>query len=145
MIADAIIAEALTWVDTPYHHLARVKGVGVDCAQLVAGIVENSGVSKSKINIETYSIEWHMHSREERMCDIIESFGCIRIDPKDISPGDILAFKFGRVNSHLGILINDHQFIHARLDVGRVVVNELSGDWLRRLDRAYKFPNGETS
>ena len=35
-----IILEAMDWVGTPYHHQARVKKVGVDCAQLVAGVAE---------------------------------------------------------------------------------------------------------
>jgi NlpC/P60 family putative phage cell wall peptidase len=142
--SDKIITEALTWLNTPYHHLARVKGVGVDCAQLVAGIADNIKLQEERINIDTYSVEWHLHSREERMCQIIESFGCIRIDLSDREPGDILTFKFGRVNSHMGVMINNTQFIHARMDIEKVVINELSGDWIKRLDRVYKFPFGET-
>ena len=135
---DLIIQEAMTWVDTPYHHLARCKGVGVDCAQLMAGIAEN--LSSKKINIETYSVEWHLHNRKELMCETLESFGCIQIPLEEAQPGDIITFKFGRVNSHLGLLLENEQFVHARMDVGRVVVNTLSGDWKARLGRAYKFP-----
>lgn len=135
---DLLIKEALTWIDTPYHHLARLKGVGVDCAQLMAAIYES--VSNTKINIETYSVEWHLHNRQELMCDTLESFGCIRIDVADAKPGDILAFKFGRVNSHLGMLVQDDQFIHANMTAGKVLINSLSGDWITRLNRAYVFP-----
>lgn len=135
-----IILEAFSWVDTPYHHQAKVKGVGVDCAQLVAGVAENVFPKLKPINSPVYSIEWHMHNREEKMCQIIESFGCERIELEDKAPGDILTFKFGRVQSHMGILVNDGQFIHARLDIGKVVVNQLSGMWLETLGRAYKFP-----
>jgi NlpC/P60 family putative phage cell wall peptidase len=135
---ERIIVEALSWIDTPYHHLARVKGVGVDCAQLMAGIAED--ITGKKINIDTYSVEWHLHNREELMCNTVESFGCLRKDINDKEPGDILAFKFGRVNSHLGILLPNDQFIHARIDIGKVVINSLSGDWITRLGRVYKFP-----
>ena len=130
----------MEWVGTPYHHQARVKGVGVDCAQLVAGVAENVFPRLKPINTPVYSVEWHMHNREEKMCDLIESFKCERIELADMIPGDILTFKFGRVQSHMGILINDGQFIHARLDVGKVVINQLSGTWLEHLGRAYKFP-----
>lgn len=30
----AVAQEALAWLGTPYHHHARIKGVGVDCAQI---------------------------------------------------------------------------------------------------------------
>jgi len=135
-----IIIEAFDWVGTPYHHQARVKKVGVDCAQLVAGIAENVFPRLKPINTEVYSVEWHMHNKEEKMCQIIESFNCKSIPVEERLPGDILTFKFGRVQSHMGILINDGQFIHARLDIGKVVINQLSGDWLERLGRVYKFP-----
>lgn len=135
-----IIIEAFTWVGTPYHHQARVKGVGVDCAQLVAGVAENVFPRLKPINTEVYSVEWHMHNREEKMCQIIESFNCESKPVEERLPGDILTFQFGRVQSHMGILINDGQFIHARLDIGKVVINQLSGDWLSRLGRVYQFP-----
>ena len=135
-----IILEAMEWVGTPYHHQARVKKIGVDCAQLVAGVAENVFPRLKPINTEVYSVEWHMHNREEKMCNIIESFKCTRIEIDERLPGDILTFQFGRVQSHMGILINNNQFIHARMDIGKVVINQLSGDWLERLGRVYKFP-----
>ena len=41
---QAVVAEALTWLGTPYHHRARVKGAGVDCGQLLAAVFEGAGV-----------------------------------------------------------------------------------------------------
>lgn len=138
---DKIVIEALSWEGTPYHHLARVKGVGVDCAQFIAGVAEKLNLTGSKINIETYSVEWHLHNREEKLLEIIESFGCKEVKIEDRKPGDILTFKFGRVNSHMGILIAENRFIHARYDIKKVVINELSGDWVKRLGKVYQFPN----
>lgn len=134
-----IVEEALTWLNTPYHHQAACKNVGVDCAYLVGAVAEAVGAI-AKFQVEPYSIEWHWHSREERMCNIVESFGGKQVkgDPK---PGDILAFKYGRVCSHLGIMLDDNQFIHAHIKAGRVVVNSLSGEFKDRLQRVYKFPN----
>ena len=31
----AVVAEARSWIGTPYHHAADVKGHGVDCAMLL--------------------------------------------------------------------------------------------------------------
>ena len=37
-IADAIVAEALAWLGTPYRHQGARKGVGCDCLGLVRGV-----------------------------------------------------------------------------------------------------------
>lgn len=130
---------AVTWIDTPYHHQARVKGVGVDCAQLVAAVYEE--VSGKQVSIpQDYSPEWHLHNKEEKMIDILLGLGCVEKDVKDTQPGDILCFKFGRVCSHLGIMLHANMFVHARVDQGKTVVNTLSGDWAERHIRTFSFP-----
>lgn len=134
----AIKGAAVQWLDTPYHHQAKIKNVGVDCAMLIVAIAEE--LSGKTINIPVYSPEWHLHNKEELLCTTIENLGCVRKDISDMDIGDILTFKFGRVNSHMGVYIGTSQFIHARLDVKKVVINQLSGEWSERLDRVYKFP-----
>jgi len=133
-----IVQAALSWIDTPYHHQARLKGVGVDCAQLVAAVAEECKLLAPGTVITDYSPEWHLHNREERMLGYLKEFGCFRIERA--VPGSILCFQFGRVCSHLGILVNEHEFVHARIDAGRVVLNTLSGDWARRHVLTYSYP-----
>ena len=41
---DAVVAEAKTWLGTPWRHMQRIKGVGVDCANLPAAVYEACGV-----------------------------------------------------------------------------------------------------
>ena len=134
-----VVTAVTSWLDTPYHHQARVKGVGVDCAQLVAAVAEECGYIKPGIVIQNYSPEWHLHNREERMVNIVLEFGCLE-KTGELEPGDILAFKFGRVCSHLGIYVGNEQFVHARIDQGKVVLNTLSGDWKQRHLRTFTFP-----
>jgi NlpC/P60 family putative phage cell wall peptidase len=134
----SIVDIAHYWIDTPYHHQAKLKGVGVDCAMLIAGIAEE--FFDTTINTPVYSPEWHLHNKQEMMLEILDSFNCV---PKELykrEPGDIITFRFGRVQSHLGILVENNEFIHARLDIGKVVKNQLSGEWTRRLGFCYKFP-----
>ncbi len=42
---QAVIAEAVTWIGTPFHHAARVKGAGVDCLMLLAEVYERAGAA----------------------------------------------------------------------------------------------------
>lgn len=39
-----VIAAARGWLDTPFHHQGRLKGVGVDCIGLVVGVARELGV-----------------------------------------------------------------------------------------------------
>ena len=139
IVEEQIVSIAYSWLNTPYHNQARLKGIGVDCAQLVAGIYEE--LSGNSINTPVYSPEWHLHNKEEKMLNILESFGCEEVDLQEIGLGKIITFKFGRVQSHLGIMVSEEEFIHARLDIGKVVKNQLSGDWKQRLGKCYKFPH----
>lgn len=142
MIRDTIIEKAKEWVDTPYHHHAKIKGVGVDCAMLVLAIAYESGlVSKEQYdNPPKYSSQWHIHNDEELLMSILAGFNCEEIPVDSIQPGDIVAFQYGRTTSHLGIMISKTQFVHARMDFKKVVINTLNTEFTKRLTHAYKFP-----
>jgi NlpC/P60 family putative phage cell wall peptidase len=137
---DKITKTAIEWVGTPYQHQVGLKGVGVDCAYLVGKVAEEAGIV-DKFQVEPYSVEWHLHSRVELMCSILESFGCVQIPIEELQPGDILAFKYGRVCSHLGIMLNRGMFVHANMSGKKVMLNSLSGEFTERLSRVYKFPH----
>lgn len=137
-----IIKEAHEWMGTPYVHQESAKNIGVDCAGLVIGVALNTGIitPEEKAKVPTYSPEWHMHNRDEKLVGILLDFGCKEIPVAKAKAGDIITFIFGRVNSHLGILVTPTDFIHARHDLGRVCVNMLDGDWKVRAQRAFVFP-----
>ena len=39
-----IVTQARTWIGTPYHHAAAVKGVGSDCTGLLIGVARELGI-----------------------------------------------------------------------------------------------------
>ena len=141
MNKQLIVDEARTWINTPYHHHAHVKGVGVDCAQLVYEVARNVGIVIHKELPDDYSQEWNIHNREERMLNYMEELGCrLTLTP---APGDIVAFKVGRAYGHVGILTSDNTFVHAFLQGneqgsknGFVTEVYMSGEWAR-LDKLY--------
>lgn len=138
----AAVKAALTWLDTPYHHHARVKGAGVDCAQLIIAAAMESGIitNEQATIAPNYPVQWHLHNRDEKLLEVLESFGCVEIDKEMTQAGDIVCFQFGRVTSHLGIKINETQFIHARYDTKKVVINTMQHEWLDRWTKTYTFP-----
>ena len=139
---NQIISTAYDWLETPYHHHAMVKGVGVDCAKLVAACALGAGLTTEQIvnAMPNYPVQWHLHNREERLLEMLELYGCVVEDKLDTKPGDIVTFQFGRTTSHLGIMVNETQFIHARFDTGKVVLNDFNDDWNNRWTHTYLFP-----
>ena len=137
-----IIQSALDWVDTPYHHHGMVKHVGVDCAMLVAAVaLEHDALTKARLATAiNYPTQWHLHNREERLLEQIEAFGAVRVDRDSMLPGDIVTFKYGRTTSHLGIMVTPTEFVHARVDMGKVVINSFNDEFVKRWTATYQFP-----
>ncbi len=107
--ARMIISAAKCWLGTPYHHQARVKGTGVDCAMLLCEVYEAAGMIPH-IDPRPYPPDWHLHRSEERYLGWIEQYA----DPvNEPAPGDVALYRFGRTVSHAGIVIDWPMIIHA--------------------------------
>lgn len=125
---DSVVKIAKEYLRTPYHHEARVKGQGVDCATLLAGIFEEAGLL-SHIEIPPYSASWHLHREEEKYLNFIRQFGGeVEFPP---NPGDIVVWRFHRCFSHGAIVIQWPIVIHAFMAAGMVVEEDVDrADWL---------------
>jgi len=142
-IRKDIVHEAKEWLGTKWQHQACVKGVAVDCAMLIAGVAKNVGlVSDTDLKkIPPYPKDWHFHQDVAMLPEVMESFGCKKRNVKYPHYGDILVFKIGRCDSHLGIMIEDNVFIHSYSGGNnQVVSNRLNGGWVDRLTSVYRFP-----
>lgn len=139
-----IIEAALSWEGTPYHHHARVKGAqgGVDCAMFVFGVGIDAGIVEEQMapTLPVYSPEWHLHNREELLLEALVRAGCNAKAIDKRTAGDIIAFKFGRVASHLAVLLEDNYIIHARVDLKKVVRHQLAAEWIDRMVAVYSYP-----
>ena len=143
-IRDAICTEALTWQSTPWVHRQCLKGPqgGVDCVRVLEGTAKALGLLASDWQPPKYSPEWQWHHNEEELLRILGELGCSPVPLEQRQAGDILAFQYGRVCSHVAILVRatPEYVVHAQRDIGRVVHQRLAGDLLRRLRQAYCFP-----
>ena len=64
MSRERVVQCALGWMGTPCRHRQRVKGVGVDCAQILAAVYEEAGVI-APIDLGDYPVQWHLHHERE--------------------------------------------------------------------------------
>jgi cell wall-associated NlpC family hydrolase len=122
----AVVAEARTWLGTPWRHRGRVKGVAVDCAQLVIKAYAGAGVIED-FDTGEYPRDWHIHRDEERFLTFVPSFAR-EIAEADVRPGDLVLCKIGRVYSHGVIVIDWPLGIHAAVNAGQVVLCDLARD-----------------
>lgn len=147
---ELIVTEALTWVGTPYHHQACVKGVGVDCAMLVAGVANAVGIEV--LNTPTnYSTQWNLHNEDPWLIRVLEEYGCKQVPIEETKPGHIICFKVGHTFGHLGIMVSDTTFVHACIqrksrgsELGVVTHVTLGAEWKRRHLATYEFPQRKT-
>lgn len=117
---EAVIAEALSWLDTPYHHAADVKGRGVDCAMLLVRVFVDTGVVEP-FEPRPYTPDWFMHRDEERFLGWITKFGDSVPEDEEIIPGDVVLYRIGRCVAHGGIVVSPGIMVHAFKAAGRVV------------------------
>jgi NlpC/P60 family putative phage cell wall peptidase len=129
----AVIREAETWLRTPYRHMGRVKGRGVDCLTLLAEVYEAAGVVPH-VEIPFYSPDWHMHRSAERYMEGLLRYAREIEGPPQL--GDVALFKFGRCFAHGGITVDWPRMIHAWHTAG-VVYGDASQVQLK--DRARRF------
>jgi NlpC/P60 family putative phage cell wall peptidase len=139
-----IVAEARTWIDTPYVHQASLKGAGCDCLGLVRGVWREVMGSEPEAP-PPYSRDWAERSGRETLRDAAERH-LVRIEPTEARERDVLLFAFNRraPAKHCAILTApiespDPRMIHAhdRLPADEVAVVPW---WRRRARYAFSFP-----
>ena len=132
-ISDLIIQEARTWVGTRYHDHARIKGVGVDCAQLLVGVFEGTGLAPDVPVPNGYST---VVPNGSEYVDVILLY-CNEIAENEAGPGDIALYQTSHGWMHSAIVVSwpDH-VIHAMEKRG-VISSHGSEDFLRGKPRRF--------
>jgi cell wall-associated NlpC family hydrolase len=115
----AVVAEALTWLGTPYHHLGDVKGAGVDCAMLLVRVYADLGLIPD-FDPRPYPTDWHLHRSEERYLGHVLAHAREVARPR---PGDLALWRYGRCFSHSAIVIRWPRVLHAFVREGCVLAD----------------------
>jgi cell wall-associated NlpC family hydrolase len=142
----ALLAEAQSWVGTPFHAHARLKMVGVDCVQLAAALYIATGfLAESEFDIGWYPLDGGSHDAKSRVIEWIEQSGKFSL-VIEAMPGDLLCFKYGiGVAHHVGVKLEGRQFIHTLLQHMACVVNTDEPRYVKRLQAVYRPVVGATT
>jgi NlpC/P60 family putative phage cell wall peptidase len=143
-----VVAEAKSWLGTPYHHHARIKGVGVDCAQLLCAVYEACGCVPH-IDLGNYAHDWHLHRGEEAFFRWLAAVGAKSL-PSDEQPepGDVAVFRYGRAFSHGAVVVergSPGSVVHAYIGRG-VICSRLDQEPLQgRMMRLWRLTLGKAA
>jgi len=135
----AIVAEAMSWLGTPYRHQASLKGVGCDCLGLVRGVWRALYGMEPEL-APPYTPDWAEARGEETLAGAARRH-MAEIAAGEAAAGDVLLFRwrYGLPAKHAAILIAPGRFIHAHQGAA-VATASLSPWWRRRTAFAFRFP-----
>lgn len=133
-----VVAEARRWLDTPFIHQARLRGVGVDCAGLVVAVARELGIGE-------YDVAGYARAPQGNALREALNAALVPVAFRDAAPGDVLCFRMDQDPQHLAILTRTERagsMIHAYAHplVRRVVEHGMGTFWKDRLAGCYRFP-----
>lgn len=141
-----VVAEARRWLDTPFHHQGRMRGVGVDCGGLIGGVAVALGILPADWWQSTFDPLHGGYGRQPshgRLQAICEAF-MQRIGIDEAEAADVVLMRFRTEPQHLGILADYRHgglsIVHALGSVGFVREHRFSPEWRQRVVAAYRMP-----
>ena len=139
---DRVVAEARSWVGTPYVHQHMTRGHAVDCVGLAAGV------------LPTWTPElWEPHQSYGRapnpahmrkaIAEFLEPIDAPGAEPQADGSVAFMAWRSG-MPMHLAIMATApdgrRTMIHAFSHVGRVVEHGFDQEWPGRVESWWKYP-----
>ena len=136
------VSIARTWLGTPYHHQASLKGVGTDCLGLIRGIWRELYGAEAPEALPAYTRDWAEAQGRETLIEAARRH-LVEIPRFEARPGDVLVFRWrrGSLAKHCAILSKPTAIIHA-LEGAPVSEVALSPWWRRHTAAAFRFPGG---
>jgi len=129
-----IVSAARAWIDTPFAHQGRLRGVGCDCIGLVVGVAADLGIATP---------DRAGYSRHP--AGILQAaLNAALIAAPAPAPGRVLLLRWEGEPTHVA-LVGPHpsgafSLIHAYAPSRKVVEHILDATWAARIVQAYEFP-----
>lgn len=133
-----VIDEAMTWLRTPHHNGACIKGVGVDCGQFPNAVYTACKLI-DPVQTGRYSEQFHLHKDEEWYLRFCETLGKELPAGQLPKKGDFALYKVGRIFSHGAIVIEWPLIIHSYIGVG-VTIDHGDKGWMSKQKNGEERP-----
>ncbi len=119
---DAIVAAALSFVGTPYHHQGRAPGFGLDCAGVVECAYRAAGFDVPVHN--GYERTPHNGFLETTLQRYFRQ-------ANEAANGDVMLIAYFGVAHHLAIY-HDGRMVHASVYTKKCVDHRIDAVWKRK-------------
>ncbi|MDE6548785.1 MAG: C40 family peptidase [Muribaculaceae bacterium] len=123
---NKIVNEAYTWIGTPYGYAKAEKGKACDCSGMVMSVYEKvTGVKLPRNSAQQQDF-------------------CKKLKKNDVRPGDLCFFATGKdpdKTSHVGIMVDDNNFIHSSTSKGVVVSDITQPYWIKTFTGFGRVPD----
>lgn len=121
-------------------HGQAVEGVGADCVHFPVALLKSVGKLPEGFKQIRYNQDWALHNDKSILIEQLEKY-CTRIDNlDDLQPGDLLAYKYGKCASHLGVYLSGGMIIHSVIRHG--VILTYMNDMTNKFHSAWRPNNG---
>ncbi|CAJ7799686.1 NlpC/P60 family phage cell wall peptidase [Burkholderia pseudomallei] len=132
---EQFVAEARSWLGTPYQHQGRLKGVGVDCIGLLACIAH--ALDLSDADFTDYE-----RRPDGRLRPVLEQH-LRRVPLDEADAADVLLFAWASTPIHIAIMTDATHVLHAYIPNRKVVESRLDESMRSRVVAAYHVPGVE--
>lgn len=139
IVAHRVLAEAESWIGTPYRHGASARDISCDCLGLVRGIWRTVYGAEPE-SPGAYAPDWAEAAHGDPLLEAASRHMQCR-DGTDPQPGDLIVFRWRSdvAAKHLGIMARENRFIHA-YEGHRVMASALVPQWRKRIAGIFIFP-----
>lgn len=129
-----VIAEARSWIGTPWVASGAAKGVGANCLGFFAGVARNVGLDM----LADAFVPYGGFALPPQPADLLRGLcrHLVRTPGAQARPADLLLFDLGGGLRHVAMLTAPQTIIHAYQSKGRVVEHRLI--WTAH--SAYRIP-----
>jgi hypothetical protein len=103
LLRARIVDVAKSWLNTPFVDNQGLKHCGVDCAYLLARVMEEAGIC-GRITIPHYSPQIYLNRLGDDTYIRLLSEHAREIEERDVKPGDFVLFKQAQSYTHGGII-----------------------------------------
>jgi cell wall-associated NlpC family hydrolase len=131
---------ARSWLGTPFHPHAAIRGVGVDCVHLLAEIYRETGLFAG-YELPRYTMDGGDHADSSQVLSWLEAhprFRRLDLATEALAAGDLVTFRLGRVAHHVGLMLSEQTFLHAIRDCGVLESRIDEKTYARRFLLAYR-------
>lgn len=134
-----IVLKAREYINTPFIHQGRLKGVGIDCIGLVINVGKELGIFDESLNIGGY-LPIPDGTSFLKGADTY----LVKQTKEEMLPGDTIIVKYDKDPQHIGILADYRHgglsIIHASSEACRVIETRLMFSEHTRFVATYRFP-----